>query len=54
MKYFSGTDEHLVNALDHMADNRPITQTEKSVCKEAANRLRVLLEADQAAQEGAD
>jgi hypothetical protein len=41
MSDFIGTDEQLINALDHMADMRKITQTERSICAEAAARLRV-------------
>lgn len=36
---FYGTDEQLINALNHMADKRPITKQEKAICAEAARRI---------------
>lgn len=47
MKTFIGTDQQLANALDSMADSRPITQAEKAICAEAAIRLRVAVESGQ-------
>lgn len=36
---YVGTTEQLINALNHMADKRSITKAEKSITREAANRL---------------
>ena len=49
MKDFIGTDAQLINALDHMATKRPITQTERAICAEAAARLRIATESSQVA-----
>jgi nitrate/nitrite-specific signal transduction histidine kinase len=49
MSDFIGTDEQLINALDHMTEMRKITQTERSICAEAAARLRIAAEGGQLA-----
>lgn len=38
---FIGTAEQLINALEHMAEKRPITKAEKEIVREAAFRLRI-------------
>jgi len=42
---YVGTTEQLINALNHMADKRPITVAEREIVREAADRLRKDLDA---------
>ena len=44
MKKFVGTDEQLINSLEHIAKMPSATQTEKAICAEAAARLRAAME----------
>lgn len=37
---FNGTNEQLSNALNHMAENRPITKAEKAIAAEAAQYIK--------------
>jgi hypothetical protein len=39
---FSGTNQQLINALNHMATERPITHAEKCIVAEAALRIAEL------------
>ena len=43
---YLGTTEQLINALNHMADSRPVTVAERAIAREAADRLRKTLDAD--------
>lgn len=51
---FTGTDEQLSNALNHMAEKRPITKAEKAIVAEAAQYIKDTSAALLAAEELAD